>query len=133
MKINEIANSWYDAFKARRSATDQPPDVKMQSLDDFMGKEVDPIKAQAELAMAANTASAAQAKSAQKVTPTTPAGVQIVKLAGRDQAGRPTPTTVRYRKQDYILTDAGAWIHVLTGKKVNPTLAHFLQTELDTI
>jgi len=73
-----------------------------------------------------------QTQQAQQL-PTTPGGVQLIRNASRDSQGRPTPTVVRYRRQDFGLLDNGTWINIMNGKQVPPTLASFLQQELESL
>ena len=65
--------------------------------------------------------------------PTTPAGVQLIRNASTDRQGRPTPTVVRYRRQDFGLLDDGRWINIMNGKPIPTALASFLQHELESI
>ena len=65
--------------------------------------------------------------------PTTPAGVQIIRNASRDAQGRPTPTVVRYKRQDFGLLDNGQWINIMNGKPIPASLAEFLQHELESL
>lgn len=59
-------------------------------------------------------------------------GVTLMRRAGRNAAGQLTPTYVSYKGQQFALMDNGDWLN-FNGKPVNPVLASFLQTELESI
>jgi hypothetical protein len=61
----------------------------------------------------------------------TPNGVQILNLASRNAvSGRQTPTRVRYKNQDYVLSDTGVWTNMINGKAIPQGLSDFLTDEL---
>ena len=76
---------------------------------------------------------AAKPQTAPTKAPESAGGVTLVRTAGRDSGGQPTPTVVTYKKQQFALMDDGRWLNVINGKTVNTALASFLQTELESI
>lgn len=113
--LNKLKQMGKDtAQTARKIATNT------QLLNQLLGREPEPSTPAPTQPAAAN----------QPVT--LPSGVQIIRMAGRDAQGRPTPTVVRYRRQDFGLLDNGQWINIMNGKPVPQTLASFLQQELES-
>lgn len=67
---------------------------------------------------------------------TLPSGVQVLHIGGKLPSGRPAPTVVRYKNQDYAKNEKGTWFHVQSGKPLadrNPQLSQFLDMELSRL
>lgn len=123
--INDTTIRQYikDATEARNSAKEETK----SGLPTLSNKTARPT------ATAPAQQAAAKPRTAPTKAPESAGGVTLIRTAGRDAGGQPTPTVVTYKKQQYALMDDGRWLNVINGKTVNTALASFLQTELESI